>query len=286
MHYEDSLTKLLDVEQLEHNWFRGEPSKDTVRRQVFGGQVAAQALAAALRTVEDRAAHSLHSYFLRPGDPQLPIVYDVDRIRDGKSFTTRRVVAIQRGEAIFNMAASFQVLESGFAHQTRMPDVPPPERCETHAERVQALAARYPRYAPYLDGRERPIIQRYVNSFVGEPHDQPLMVWIRSRDPLPADPALHQAVLTYTSDLMLLNNALVRHGSSWFDPNLMCASLDHAVWFHRVTDMNRWHLYVQHSPVAAHARGLNFGEIFREDGSLVASVVQEGLMRKVERDGA
>ena len=272
----DELLALLDLEQLEVNLFRGVSWKDD-RPRVFGGQVAGQALVAAGRTVEGRPVHSLHAYFLRPGDPSIPIVYDVDRIRDGKSFTTRRVVAIQHGEAIFNLQASFHVDETGFDHQVPMPDAPDPETLPSADE-----------LAPPVPGRlwaKQPIDIRYVD---GPPWDRAIspagrqLVWIRADGTLPDDPVLHTCVVAYASDYTLLGSSLVPHGRSYFHNDLMMASLDHAMWFHRPFRADEWLLYSQASPAASGGRGLAMGGIFRRDGALAVSVVQEGLIRPVD----
>jgi acyl-CoA thioesterase-2 len=280
----ETLLKRLDLETLDRDLFRGR-SPDDGRPRVFGGQVAAQALVATCRTVEARSAHSLHSYFLRPGDPTTPIIYEVDRIRDGKSFTTRRVNAIQRGEAIFTMAVSFQVDEGGLSHQADMPAVAEPLSVPSNEERLeQAWAKTENPLFQFLLKLERPIEQRDLEPvnlleptpFRGEHH-----VWFRAQEPLPDDPMLHQCVLTYASDLSLLDNCIFAHGLTWFSPNLQAASLDHAIWFHRPFRADDWLLYAMHSPTSAHARGLNEGRVFAKDGTLVASVVQESLMRLV-----
>jgi acyl-CoA thioesterase II len=272
----EELITLLDLEQLEVNLFRGLSWKDD-RPRVFGGQVAGQALVAAGRTVEDRPVHSLHAYFLRPGDPSIPIVYDVDRIRDGKSFTTRRVVAIQHGEAIFNLQASFHADETGLDHQYPMPEAPDPETLPSADELEPPIAGR-------LWARQ-PIDIRYVD---GPPWDRPVspegrqLVWIRADGTLPDDPVLHTCVVAYASDYTLLGSALVPHGRSYFHNDLMMASLDHAMWFHRPFRADEWLLYSQASPAASGGRGLAMGGIFRRDGALAVSVVQEGLIRPVD----
>jgi acyl-CoA thioesterase-2 len=244
---------------------------------VFGGQVAGQALVAAGRTVEGRGVHSLHAYFLRPGDPHIPIVYEVDRIRDGKSFITRRVVAIQHGEAIFNLQASFHVDEPGLDHQVEMPEAPPPESLPASHE-----------LKPPAEGRlwaRQPIDIRYVN---GPPWERPQadsgrqLVWIRADGTLPDDPVLHTCVVAYASDYTLLGSSLVPHGVSYFRDDIMMASLDHAMWFHRPFRADEWLLYSQSSPSASGGRGLAMGAIFRQDGVHAVSVVQEGLIRPVE----
>jgi acyl-CoA thioesterase-2 len=275
------LVALLDLEPIEVNVFRGR-SPDDKRQRVFGGQVAGQALVAAGRTVEPgRTVHSLHAYFLRPGDPSVPILYDVDRIRDGRSFTTRRVVAIQHGQAIFNLAASFHVEEDGFDHQLPMPEAPPPEGLPTFADRL----------APYREQvgewytRPQPIDLRHVDdpphaTGGGEGRPPCQQVWFRADGALPDDPLLHACVVTYASDMSLLDSILLAHGTSWLDPGLMGASLDHAMWFHRPFRADEWLLYDQESASASGARGLGQGRIYRRDGVHAVSVVQEGLFRR------
>ena len=274
----DALVQLLDLEPIEVNIFRG-LSPDEDRQRVFGGQVAGQALVAAARTVEPgRVVHSLHAYFLRPGDPTVPILYEVDRIRDGRSFTTRRVVAIQHGKAIFNLQSSFQVPEEGLDHQAPMPDTPPPEDLPDFEARM----------GPYADAlgdfflRPRPIDTRYVD---WNPPDrsEPLpafqRVWLRADGSLPDDPVLHACVLTYASDMTLLDTALLPHGGAWRANGLFMASLDHAMWFHRPFRADEWLLYSQDSPSASAGRGLGRGTIHTRDGRLAVTVVQEGVIR-------
>jgi acyl-CoA thioesterase II len=275
----DDLIRLLDLEAIEVNIFRGR-SPDVKRQRVFGGQVAGQALVAAGRTVEDRySVHSLHAYFLRPGDPSIPILYEVDRIRDGRSFVTRRVVAIQHGRAIFNLAASFHVAEQGLDHQAAMPtDLPDPDSLPDFKERWKDLAE--------MLGddyeRDRPIDTRHCD---WEPKDRknPLppyqRVWLRADGRLPDDPVLHVCILTYASDMTLLDTSLLPHGSGAVDGGIMMASLDHAMWFHRPFRADEWLLYVQDTPSASGARGLARGSIFTRGGDLAVSVVQEGLIR-------
>jgi acyl-CoA thioesterase II len=275
----DDLVKLLDLEPIEVNIFRG-TSPDEDRQRIFGGQVAGQALVAAARTVEaDRRVHSLHAYFLRGGDPQVPVLYEVDRIRDGGSFTTRRVVAIQHGRAIFNMSASFQAVEDGFDHAFPMPDVPDPEGLPTMRERFAEAGIAL---TPWME-RPRPIDIRHVDwpDARGVRRRQPHQnVWLRADGRLPDDPILHTIVLTYASDMTLLDTSTLPHGGSWFEPTLFMASLDHAMWFHRPFRADDWLLYAQDSPTATGGRGLSRGLVFTRDGTLVATVMQEGLIRK------
>jgi acyl-CoA thioesterase II len=272
----------LDLERLEVNLFRGR-SPQTGWQRVFGGQVIGQALVAALRTVEDRPAHSLHGYFMLPGDPKVPIIYEVDRIRDGRSFTTRRVVAIQHGRAIFGMAASFHADEEGFSHQARMPDVPTPDQLPSEAEiKAKAMAIMPDAVRRYYE-RERPIELRPVefSRYLGVKSDEAKFhVWIRATGRLPDDIAIHQCVLAYASDMALLDSTLIPHGRTVFEKTIMAASLDHALWFHRPFRADDWLLYAQDSPNMSGARGFARGLIFTSDGTLVASVAQEGLLRE------
>lgn len=276
-----SLTAILDLEQLERNLFRGRSPKSSWPR-VFGGQVIAQSLYAACKTVDGRQPHSLHAYFLLAGDPEVPIVYEVDRLRDGRSFTTRRVLAIQKGEAIFAMSASFHVEEIGYEHQMPMPKVPMPEELPDREEMVKLFNA--PEYNPLqiFYQRKRPIeirpveLERYRGGGSLEPK---FNVWIRAIEPLPDEPAFHQSVLAYASDLLLLDSSLIAHGATVFDRKIQAASLDHALWFHRPFRADDWLLYSQDSPSAAGARGFSRGLVFDRQGRLVASVAQEGLVR-------
>lgn len=275
------LIALLDLEQIEVNLFRGRSPQDGWQR-VFGGQVLGQALVAAGRTVEGRAAHSFHAYFLRPGDPKVPILYDVDRIRDGSSFTTRRVVAIQHGKAIFNLAASFQIDEPGLEHQIEMPEVPGPEGLLNEVQLREKNAHRIPEKFRSSFLRARPIEVRPIDpidEFAPDKRPPFLNVWFRAVDTLPDDRALHQCVLAYASDLTLLDTSALPHAISWWSEKLQTASLDHAMWFHRQFRADEWLLYAQDSPRAAGARGFNRGSIFTREGELVASVAQEGLIR-------
>jgi acyl-CoA thioesterase-2 len=274
----DDLVELLDLEPIEVNIFRG-VSPDEDRQRIFGGQVAGQALVAAARTVEpDRRVHSLHAYFLRAGDPKVPLLYEVDRIRDGRSFTTRRVVAIQHGKAIFNMSASFQIEESGFEHAFEMPDVTQPEDLPTVRDRI----GDYEGHVRAWIDRPRPIDIRHVDWL--PPDGQRTLpprqrVWLRADGRLPDDPLIHTIVLTYASDMTLLDTSMLPHGGSWFDPSLFMASLDHAMWFHRTFRADDWLLYEQDSPNATSGRGLARGLVFTRQGTLVATVMQEGLIR-------
>ena len=276
-----SLTAILDLEPLERNLFRGRSPKSTWPR-VFGGQVIAQSLYAACKTVEDRQPHSLHAYFLLAGDPEVPIVYEVDRLRDGRSFTTRRVLAIQKGEAIFAMSASFHVDEPGYEHQMPMPKVPMPEELPDREEMAKLFNSPQPNPLQTFYQRKRPIeirpveLERYRGGANLEPK---FNVWIRAIEPLPDEPAFHQSVLAYASDLLLLDSSLIAHGATVFDQKIQAASLDHALWFHRPFRADDWLLYSQDSPSTAGARGFSRGLIFDRQGRLVASVAQEGLVR-------
>ena len=279
------LIETLDLETLEVNLFRGRSPQSRWQR-VFGGQVIGQALVAACRTVEEvalRPPHSLHAYFLLGGDPKVPIIYEVDRIRDGRSFTTRRVVAIQHGHAIFSMSVSFHVAEPGLSHQVKMPDVPKPDALQTEAEMKEKVLPLMPEPVRRYYERERPIELRPVEwrRYLGEKSEQGRFhVWIRATDKLPDSPAIHQCVLAYASDMTLLDAALIQHGRSVFDKDIMAASLDHALWFHRPFRADEWMLYAQDSPSLADSRGFSRGLIFTSDGTLIASVAQEGLLRQ------
>jgi acyl-CoA thioesterase-2 len=276
------LLSILDLEPLEVNLFRGR-SPQVGWQRVFGGQVIGQALVAATRTVEGRPPHSLHAYFLLPGDPKVPIIYEVDRIRDGKSFTTRRVVAIQHGHAIFSMAVSFHEDEPSFDHQMSMPDVPKPDALPSDAEIKERILPQLPEPVRRYYERERPIELRPVEfgRYVGiKPENGRFNVWIRTTARLPDDPAIHRCVLAYASDLTLLDTALVPQQRSVFDRSIMAASLDHALWIHRPFRADEWLLYAQDSPNLHGARGFARGLIFAADGTLVASVAQEGLLRE------
>jgi acyl-CoA thioesterase-2 len=272
---------LLDLERIEADLFRGRQPAVSLQR-VFGGQVAAQALVAAARTVPaDRPVHSLHAYFLRPGDPSVPILYEVDRIRDGRSFTTRRVVGVQHGKAIFNLQASFSVAEEGLEHADAAPDVPGPQGLPTVQEQLAPIADEVPSW--FL--RDRGIEMRYVGEPPllarrrGEPGTQ-TRLWMRASGDLPDDPVLHVCLVAYASDISLLETSVRAHGLSWGTGDVQGASLDHAMWFHRPFRADRWWLYDQQSPWTGSGRGLSRGTIWTEDGALVASVVQEGLVRR------
>ncbi|WP_395670485.1 acyl-CoA thioesterase [Phenylobacterium sp.] len=274
------LLQSLQLERLEVNLFRGTTPQEAPRRRIYGGQVIAQALLAAYETVEERMCHSLHCYFIRPGDPSIPIVFEVDRSRDGGSFTTRRVVAVQHGQQIFNLAASFQAEETGRDHQVEMPPAPafedvPDDFAARMAERG-APETISPVGVP-------PIEMRTVGGPVGpgaSATGTSQQVWFRAREPIGADRRMHDVIMAYSSDFSLLGTAVRAQGLNWKTPGLQAASLDHAMWFHRPTDFNEWHLYEQQSPSASGGRGFALGQIYRaSDGALVASCAQEGLMR-------
>ncbi len=276
-----NLITLLDLEELEVNIFRGVSPKED-RQRVFGGQVCGQALVAAGRTVEAGQVHSFHCYFLRPGDPKIPILYEVDRIRDGRSFTTRRVVAIQHGRAIFNLEASFHKQESGLDYHAPMPEVPAPETLPTFRERVKAFVHDL---GPWAE-RERPIDIRLCDPLNRPPREwrEPTgYAWLRADGRLPDEPTLHACVLAYASDMTLLDTAVRPHGLVWSpDRKLMMASLDHAMWFHRPFRADEWLLYAQTTPASAGGRGFATGSVYTRDGMLVVSVAQEGLIRPLE----
>jgi acyl-CoA thioesterase II len=283
------LVEQLALERIEQNLFRGQ-SQDLGWGTVFGGQVLGQALSAAVQTVpEERLVHSLHAYFLRPGDVSLPIVYDVDRIRDGSSFTTRRVVAIQAGRAIFNLAASFQKQEPGFEHQNAMPDVPAPDALPTEQEVFARFGDRAPRW--YQDDpSERPFEFRMVDvpddpifPSKREPHRR---VWMRATGTLPETPSLHAYLLAYASDFAFVTTSLLPHGITGHAPGMQVASLDHVMWFHHPVRVDEWMLYVMDSPAASGARGLVRGTVYNQAGKLVASTAQEGLIRQRDPSAA
>jgi acyl-CoA thioesterase II len=278
----DQVLGLLDLEQIEVDIFRGRSPEHERRQRVFGGQVAGQALVAAGRTVpEDRPVHSLHAYFIRPGDPTTPLIYLVERVRDGRSFTTRRVTTIQHGKTIFTLSASFHHDEPGVEHAEPTPDVPPPDAIPPTLERMEKL------FGPSVRKwyRDQPIDIRHIGPLSFEAERDPSlrttrnMVWLRADGDLPDDPLLHVCVMTYASDMTLLDSVLIAHGLSWADGRTSGASLDHAMWFHGPFRADRWLLYAQDSPVARGSRGLARGEVYTSDGDLVVSVVQEGLVR-------
>lgn len=278
-----ALLSILDLEKLEENLFRGRSPQDGWQR-VFGGQVLGQALVAARRTVEvDRTAHSLHGYFLLAGDPKHPIIYEVERVRDGGSFSTRRVKAIQHGRAIFTMSASFHRSEQGFNHASAMPAVPPPEALPNAQELIARFVDKLPENMRSYWSRERPIevkpvdIRRYLSNEPAEPQQA---IWMRAAGVLPDDPAMHQCILAYASDFTLLDTALIAHGKVLFDPEIQLASLDHGLWLHRPFRADDWLLYAQDSPSTHAARGFCRGSFFDRQGQLIASVVQEGLIRQ------
>jgi acyl-CoA thioesterase-2 len=279
----EELLALLDLEPLEVNIYRG-LNRDVGTGRVFGGQVMAQALVAARRTVDEpREAHSLHGYFILPGDLSAPIVYFVDRLRDGGSFTTRRVTAIQHGRAIFNLSASFHVAEDGREHQAPMPEVPDPDTLAPELTLIREMAERIPESLRPVLTQDRPIDFRPVapvDPFRPEQRRPERRVWLRALGELPDDPLAHQAVLAYASDHGLLPTALLPHGIAFRSPGLQMASLDHALWFHRPFRADEWLLYVMDSPTAAGARGFTRGAVYTREGSLVASVAQEGLIRE------
>jgi acyl-CoA thioesterase-2 len=278
----DELLALLKLEPIEENLFRGH-SQDLGFRQLFGGQVLGQCVSAASQTVvPERHIHSMHGYFLRPGDAGLPVVYTVDRVRDGGSFTTRRVVAIQKGQPIFTLMASFQAEEPGFSHQARMPDVPAPDSLPTDMELLRRQAHLIPQPVRDKFLCPKPIEMRpvtYVDPFAPERTEPVKHVWFRADGELPEDPQVHRYLLAYASDFNLISTALHPHGVSFMQRNMQMASLDHALWFHGDLRMNDWLLYTMDSPWAGNARGLSRGHIFTRDGRLVASVAQEGLLR-------
>ncbi|MGH3273872.1 MAG: acyl-CoA thioesterase [Streptosporangiaceae bacterium] len=279
----DDLVALLDLEQIDLDIFRGHSPETEHRLRVFGGQVAGQALVAAGRTVPaDRPVHSLHAYFIRPGDPAAPLIYQVERVRDGRSFTTRRVTVVQHGKTIFTLSASFHHQEAGVEHAEPMPDVPPPDQVEPTTERYRRFFGSSS--ADHFRGS--PIEIRHVGPLTFEAAADPALrtsrsrVWLRADGELPDDPLLHVCLVTYASDMTLLDSVLLANGLTFTDGRTSAASLDHAMWFHRPFRADRWLLYAQDSPSASGARGLARGELYTEDGTLVVSVVQEGLIRR------
>jgi acyl-CoA thioesterase II len=279
------LLALLELEPLEVDLFRGE-SRDIGSPQVFGGQVLGQALSAAVRTIDtDRVVHSLHAYFLRRGDCNAPIVYQVDRSLDGHSFSNRRVVAIQHGKQIFNMAASFQVAEQGFDHQDEAPEVPPPETLSDYTGPPAELLTRLPERVRRFFEQQRPFEFRMVQpiDYLQPRREQPLrQMWFRAVAPLPDDEMLHRRLLAYVSDFFLLDTTTLPHGTSFMRPTIVMASIDHAMWFHRPLRVDDWLLYAMESPSASGARGFARASVFARDGRLVASAAQEGLVRLVK----
>lgn len=277
------LVSLLDLETIDLNLFRG-TQPDTLLQRVFGGQVAGQALVAGARTVEpEREVHSLHSYFLLPGDTAVPIVYDVERIRDGRSFSTRRIVARQHGRAIYYMTASFQVPEQGLEHQDAMPEVPAPDDSVNLGDMV---AQRSPEHAEEWRREWAALDLRWVGdsrpsggNMPADQHPAQSRFWVRVSGNIGDDPLFHRAAFTYASDMTLLGSALIPHGFHISHPRMQSASLDHTIWFHRPFRADEWLLYDQVSPAATGGRGLAFGRLFTESGLLVASVAQEGLIR-------
>lgn len=278
----DDLTALLSLEPIERNIYRGQ-NRDIGTSRIYGGQVLSQALVAAQRTVDEaRPAHSLHGYFILAGDLSMPVVYFVDRLRDGGSFTTRRVTAIQNGNAIFNMSASFHRPEEGMAHQMEMPDVPDPENLPSEIDIIRARADELPEKLRPVLTQDRPLDFRPVDEpdpFDAAPKPPRRRYWVRAVNPLGDDLVEHQAILAYASDYGLLGAALNPHGMSFRDPRIMMASLDHSIWFHRPFRIDEWLLYVAEGTVSAGARGFSRGTFFTRDGTLVASTAQEGLLR-------
>lgn len=276
------LLDILDIEELEVDLFRGTGSHGETSVRIFGGQVIAQALAAAYRTVPDRLCHSLHAYFIRPGNPEYPVVYQVDRARDGGSFTTRRIVALQNGKQIFNMSASFQVAEEGWDHQHQMPDVEGPEGLKTRAQIRESIAHKIPEKMRAEFLRPRPIEVREVDPrdmTDPTPQDDQNHTWIRLEAAKGQGPQMQHCLLAYASDMSLLGSSLLPHGLTWLKGEVMMASLDHAMWFHAPIQFEDWHLYSMDAPFTGGARGFTRGTIYNQDGQMVASVAQEGLLR-------
>ncbi|RAI39751.1 acyl-CoA thioesterase II [Rhodoplanes roseus] len=278
------LLSVIDLERIEVNLFRGRSPQSGWQR-VFGGQVIGQALVAACRTVEEiaeRPPHSLHAYFVLAGDPKVPIIYEVERLRDGKSYTTRRVTAIQHGRPIYSAMVSFHRPEQGFEHQFKMPDVVGPENLPSELELKERILPLMPDPVRGYYERERPIELRPVEfeRYLGKAHPEGRFhVWIRTTGRLPDEPAIHRCVLAYASDMLLLDASMIPHGRTLFEKDIMAASLDHAMWFHRPFRADEWLLYCQDSPNACGARGFGRGLIFSRDGTLIASVAQEGVVR-------
>lgn len=283
------LLALLDIERLEHDLFRGQSPDERASQRVFGGQVIAQSLVAAYRTVpDDRLCHSLHAYFIRPGDPKVPIIYQVDHSRDGGSFTTRRIVAIQHGKQIFNMAASFHVQEDSWDYQHEMPEVEGPENLQELRERRLEIASKIPE--AFRDDFTRPRAIEMcdvapLDLLDPEPASDRHNVWFRVARPIEQPQSVHDCLLAYASDMSLLGSSLRPHGLTWLDQSVMSASLDHAMWLHQPIKFDEWHLYSMDAPFTGRGRGFNRGMIFNESGQLVASVAQEGLVRRVRPKG-
>ena len=278
----DDLIAILDLEHLEVNLFRGRSPQEN-RQRVFGGQVAGQALVAAGRTVDTSSVcHSLHAYFLRPGDPKVPIIYQVERVRDGRTFTTRRVSAIQHGQPIFYLSASFQPEEPGPDHQLDMPEAPDPESLPTWEERIAPHLPGLPEPVRKWMTRDRPFDVRstdFTNPFAPTPRPPEQLIWLRTNGHLPDALLLHQCMFAYASDLTLLDTAAMPHAIAWNDTGYVMASLDHAMWFHRPFRADDWCLYAQESPSAHGARGFTLGHLFTRDGTLAVTIAQEGLIR-------
>ncbi len=282
----DQLLDLLDIEQLEIDLFRGMGNGGETTTRIFGGHVIAQALMAAYRTVPDRLCHSLHAYFIRPGDPEIPVIYQVDRARDGGSFTTRRVVAIQHGKQIFNLSASFQIDEDGWDYQHQMPQVGNPEDWPNRNELRERHVDKIPEKLHDDFLRERPIELREVaprDFFTPEKATDENHLWFRMEAAKGQGPQMQHCLLAYASDMNLLGSSLRPHGLTWFQGNVMSASLDHAMWFHGPIQFSDWHLYDLDAPWTGKARGFNRGSIYSADGTLVASVAQEGLVRPLKK---
>ena len=281
----NELLKLIDLERLEVNLFRGIGTGGETSTRIFGGHVIAQALASAYGTVDDRLCHSLHAYFIRPGDPSIPVIYEVDKARDGGSFTTRRVIAIQHGKQIFNMSASFQIDEKGWEHQHKMPDVDTPDVLQDRAYLRKNILKNIPKRFQNDFIKPRPIEIREVRPrdiLNPEPTSDINHLWFRMPGAEGLSLIKQQCLLAYASDINLLSSSLRPHGLTWFKGGIMTASLDHAMWFHNPTKFNDWHLYTMDSPFTGGARGFSRGTIFDEDGLLVASVAQEGLVRPMK----
>lgn len=278
----NELTDILDLERIELDMFRGVTPPEE-RSRIYGGQVVAQALTAAYRTIEDRICASLHAYFIRPGDPRIPVMYMVERVRDGGSFSVRRVIAVQNGQQIFNLAATFQTGEQGFEHQFTMPDMPAPEGLKNEEQLREEAGV-----TQQLGRRLWPVEVRPVDPVPygdTDVHDSLNAVWFKSREPVRDDVAANQCAIAYASDMSLLDACLRPHPVNWDVAGMQTASLDHAMWFHRASDFSDWHLYVMDSPSASGGRGFNRGTIYSRDGRLVASATQDGLIRYKPKKG-